>query len=101
MSSKCDQLHRHLVEYDARGNCDYIEERLWLEIRPKAYSYSLGFLDRFSKPYEWEPDTAHECISWLFSTADWRPFNHQLIGRKASLHSWRDGSEQYEAKDMK
>ncbi|HBC00739.1 MAG TPA: hypothetical protein DC032_09190 [Pseudomonas sp.] len=95
------QLHRRIVEYDEPGNGNYIGERLWAELQPQAYFHFLGFLDRFSERYGWEPGTAHEYIARLFRPADWRPFSHQLSGWRESSHYRRGGSEQDESKDMK
>ncbi len=73
------QLHRGLVEYEG-FNGDYIGENLSHHLPKQAFFHLLGFLDRFSERYEWEPGTAHEYLARLGSRADWQPFTHQLGG---------------------
>lgn len=71
------QLHQRLVEYDGL-NGDYVGEQLWSEVSPQAYFHFLGFLDRFSERYNWEPGSAHEYIARLFRPKEVRPFSHQM-----------------------
>jgi hypothetical protein len=73
------RLHRGLVEYEG-FNGDYIGEHLSHRLPKQAFFHLLGFLDRFSERYEWEPGTAHEYIARLGVRADWQPFSHQLGG---------------------
>jgi hypothetical protein len=73
------QLHRGLVEYEG-FNGDYIGENLSHRMPKQAFFHLLGFLDRFSERYEWEPGTAHEYLARLGPRADWQPFSHQLGG---------------------
>ena len=91
------QLHRRLVEY-GEGNGSYIGEVMWSEVSPQAYFHFLGFLDRFSERYVWEPGSAHEYIARLFRPADWRPFSHQMSGwKKASFY--RDSRVSLDSKE--
>jgi len=83
-------LHRRLVEYD-EGNGDYIGEQLRWEISPQAYFHFLGFLDRFSERYGWEPGTAREYIARLFNPAQWQPFSDQV-------KTWKESSYFHEPK---
>lgn len=73
------QLHRGLVEYEG-FNGDYVGEHLSHHLPKQAFFHLLGFLDRFSERYEWEPGTAHEYLARLGTRADWQPFSHQLDG---------------------
>lgn len=77
------QLHRRMVEYEGISG-DYIGGDLQHDISPQAFFHFLGFLDRFSELYQWEPGTAIEYIERLFSTDDWLPYSHQLEGWKES-----------------
>lgn len=79
------QLHRDLVEYEGM-NGDYLGESLSHHLPSQAFFHLLGFLDRFSERYEWEPGTAHEYLARLGSRADWLPFSHQLQGWVESSH---------------
>ncbi len=73
------QLHRDLVEYEGL-NGDYIGESLPHQLPPQAFFHLLGFLDRFSERYQWEPGIADEYLARLGSRADWLPYSHQLSG---------------------
>lgn len=73
------QLHRDLVEYEGM-NGDYLGESLSHHLPAQAFFHLLGFLDRFSERYEWEPGTANEYLARLGSRADWLPYSHQLRG---------------------
>jgi len=79
------QLHRDLVEYQGM-NGDYLGESLSHHLPNQAFFHLLGFLDRFSERYQWEPGTAHEYLARLGSRADWLPFSHQLQGWVESSH---------------
>jgi hypothetical protein len=79
------QLHRDLVEYQGM-NGDYLGESLSLHLPNQAFFHLLGFLDRFSERYQWEPGTAHEYLARLGSRSDWLPFSHQLRGWVESSH---------------
>lgn len=82
------QLHRDLVEYQGM-NGDYLGESLSHHLPNQAFFHLLGFLDRFSERYQWEPGTAHEYLARLGSRADWLPFSHQLQGWVESSHYGR------------
>ena len=73
------QLHRDLVEYEG-FNGDYLGETLSHRLPPQAFFHLLGFLERFSERYEWEPGTSHEYLARLGSRTDWLPYSHQLSG---------------------
>jgi len=73
------QLHRDLVEYEGM-NGDYLGKSLSHHLPPQGFFHLLGFLDRFSERYEWEPGTAHEYLARLGTRADWLPYSHQLRG---------------------
>lgn len=73
------QLHRGLVEYEG-FNGDYIGENLSHRLPKQAFFHLLGFLDRFSERYEWEPGTAHEYLARLGPRAESQPYTHQLGG---------------------
>lgn len=91
------QLHRRVVEYD-EGNGSYIGERMWNEVSPQAYFHFLGFLDRFSERYVWEPGSAREYIARLSRPADWRPFSHQMSGWKEAAY-YRDSRVSLDSKE--
>ena len=58
-----------------------LKTRMMAARMPKqAFFHLLGFLDRFSERYEWEPGTAHEYLARLWTRADWQPFPHQMGG---------------------
>ncbi len=82
------QLHRDLVEYQGM-NGDYLGESLPHHLPNQAFFHLLGFLDRFSERYQWEPGTAHEYLARLGSRAAWLPFSHQLQGWVESSHYGR------------
>ena len=82
------QLHRDLVEYQGM-NGDYLGESLSHHLPNQAFFHLLGFLDRFSERYEWEPGTAHEYLARLGSRSEWQPFSHQLQGWVESSHYGR------------
>lgn len=82
------QLHRRIVEYEGM-NGDYLGEELHWEMGKQGYFHFLGFLDRFSERYEWEPGIAHEYLARLWSRQDWMPFTHQLEGWQESTHYGR------------
>jgi len=73
------QLHRDLVEYEG-FNGDYLGETLSQRLPAQGFFHLLGFLERFSERYEWEPGTAQEYLGRLGSRADWLPYSHQLSG---------------------
>lgn len=73
------QLHRDLVEYEGM-NGDYLGESLWHRLSPQAYLHLLGFLDRFSERYQWEPGIADEYLARLGTRAHWMPYAHQATG---------------------
>jgi hypothetical protein len=79
------QLHRDLVEYQGM-NGDYLGESLSHRLPDQAFFHLLGFLDRFSERYQWDPGTAHEYLARLGSRSDWLPFSHQLQGWVESSH---------------
>jgi hypothetical protein len=73
------QLHRGIVEYEGL-NGDYIGEDLSHCLPTQSFFHLLGFLDRFSERYQWEPGIAHEYLARLGSRAEWLPFTHQMSG---------------------
>lgn len=73
------QLHRDLVECEGI-NGDYIGESLSHHLPHQAFFHLLGFLDRFSERYGWQPGSAGEYLGRLGSRADWLPFAHQQEG---------------------
>ncbi len=79
------QLHRRIVEYEG-FNGDYLGEELRHELCIQAYFHFLGFLDRFSERYKWEPGSAYEYVATSYRPIDWRPFSHQMTGWKESKH---------------
>ncbi len=72
----CLTLRRGLDEYKS-VNGDYIGEQLHWDVSSRAYFHLLGFLDQFSEKYQWEPGTAREYISRLFSQEEWKPFSQE------------------------
>jgi hypothetical protein len=73
------QLHRGVVEYEGL-NGDYIGEALAHQLGNQGFFHFLGFLDRFSERYQWEPGIAHEYIARLGTRANWLPYKHQMGG---------------------
>jgi len=73
------QLHRDLVEYEG-VNGDYIGESLSHHLSHQAFFHLLGFLDRFTERYGWQPGSAGEYLGRLGSRADWLSFAHQQEG---------------------
>lgn len=74
----CLSLRRGLDEYK-RFNGDYIGEQLHWDISNRAFFHLLGFLDLFSEKYQWEPGSAPEYISRLFTEDDWKPFSQEYF----------------------
>lgn len=74
----CLSLRRGLDEYKGL-NGDYIGEQLHWDISNRAFFHLLGFLDLFSEKYQWEPGSAPEYISRLFTEDDWKPFSQEYF----------------------
>lgn len=88
----CLDLRRGLDEYDEH-NRDYIGEQLHWEISNRAYFHLLGFLDTFSEKYQWEPHSASEYVSRLFSKEEWTPFSEEYLRADAPQREAFSASE--------
>lgn len=77
----CLALRRGLDKYKGI-NGDYIGEQLHWDISSRAYFHLLGFLDQFSEKYQWEPGSAPEYISRLFTEDEWKPFSQEYFRAK-------------------
>lgn len=74
----CLALRRGLDEYKSI-NGDYIGEQLHWDISSRAYFHLLCFLDQFSEKYQWEPGSAREYVSRLFTEDKWKPFSEEYF----------------------
>ncbi len=95
----CLALRRGLDEYKSI-NGDYIGEQLHWDVSSRAYFHLLGFLDQFSEKYQWEPGTAREYISRLFSQDEWKPFSQEYSSaetttQQLSAASGRDALNEF------
>lgn len=79
----CLALRRELEEYKGI-NGDYVGEQLHWDIGNRAFFHLLGFLDQFSEKYQWEPGSAREYVSRLFTEDEWKPFSQEYCRTKAS-----------------
>jgi len=79
----CLALRRGLDEYKGI-NGDYIGEQLHWDISSRAYFHLLGFLDQFSEKYQWEPGSAREYVSRLFTEDEWKPFSQEYFRAKTT-----------------
>jgi len=78
----CLALRRGLDEYKSI-NGDYIGEQLHWDVSSRAYFHLLGFLDQFSEKYQWEPGSAREYVSRLFTEDEWKPFSQEYFQAKS------------------
>lgn len=74
----CLGLRRELDEYKG-NNGDYIGEQLHWDIGNRAFFHLLGFLDKFSEKYQWEPGTAYEYVARLMGKDEWKPFSKEYF----------------------
>jgi hypothetical protein len=81
----CLGLRRGLDDYKGINN-DYIGEQLHWEISNRAFFHLLSFLDNFSEKYEWEPGSAREYVSRLFTEDEWKPFSQEYFRTKTPDH---------------
>lgn len=81
----CLALRRGLDEYKGI-NGDYIGEQLNWDISSRAYFHLLGFLDQFSEKYQWEPGSAREYVSRLFTEDEWKPFSQEYFSAETLDH---------------
>ncbi len=81
----CLGLRRGIDEYKGI-NGDYIGEQLHWDISNRAFFHLLGFLDQFSEKYQWEPGSAREYVSRLFSEDEWKPFNQEYFHAQPHNH---------------
>ena len=81
----CLGLRRGLVEYKGI-NGDYIGEQLHWDISNRAFFHLLGFLDQFSETYQWEPGSAREYVSRLFTEDEWKPFSQEYFRAQMSTN---------------
>ena len=81
----CLSLRRGLDEYKGI-NGDYIGEQLHLDISNRAFIHLLGFLDQFSEKYQWEPGSAREYVSLLFTENEWKPFSQEYLRAQTPDH---------------
>ena len=81
----CLGLRRELDEYKGI-NGDYIGEQLHWDIGNRAFFHLLGFLDQFSEKYQWEPGTAREYVSRLFTEDEWKPFSQEFFRAQTPIH---------------
>lgn len=81
----CLGLRRGLDEYKGL-NGDYIGEQLHWDISNRAFFHLLGFLDLFSEKYQWEPGSAREYVSRLFTEDEWKPFSQEYFRAKSPDH---------------
>ncbi|MES1976882.1 MAG: hypothetical protein V4451_02530 [Pseudomonadota bacterium] len=77
----CLALRRELDEYKG-VNGDYVGEQLHWDIGNRAFFHLLGFLDQFSEKYQWEPGSAREYVSRLFTEDEWKPFSQEYFSAK-------------------
>jgi len=75
-------LHKRLVEYRANWNGDYLGEAAHYELSDKAFYHLLGFLDQFSKRYQWEEGDAYEYLSRLGPKERWETFYEDIANWK-------------------
>ncbi len=80
----CLGLRRELDEYKGI-NGDYIGEQLHWDIGNRAFFHLLGFLDQFSKRYQWEPGIAYEYGARLISKDEWKPFSQEYFGSNTNI----------------
>lgn len=81
----CLGLRRGIDEYKGI-NGDYIGEQLHWDISNRAFFHLLGFLDLFSEKYQWEPGSAREYVSRLFSEDEWKPFSQEYFRAQPHNH---------------
>lgn len=81
----CLGLRRGIDEYKGI-NGDYIGEQLYWDISNRAFFHLLGFLDLFSEKYQWEPGSAREYVSRLFTEDEWKPFSQEYFRAKSPDH---------------
>lgn len=81
----CLGLRRGLDEYKGI-NGDYIGEQLHWDISNRAFFHLLGFLDQFSEKYQWEPGSAREYVSRLFTEDEWKPFSQEYFRAQTPTH---------------
>lgn len=81
----CLGLRRGLDEYKGI-NGDYIGEQLHWDISNRAFFHLLGFLDLFSEKYQWEPGSAREYVSRLFTEDEWKPFSEEYFRAQTPNH---------------
>ncbi len=81
----CLALRRGLDEYKGI-NGDYIGEQLNWDISSRAYFHLLGFLDQLSEKYQWEPGSAREYVSRLFTEDEWKPFSQEYFSAETLDH---------------
>lgn len=74
----CFALRRELDKYKGI-NGDYICEQLHWDIGNRAFFHLLGFLDQFSEKYQWEPGSAREYASRLFTADEWKAFSQEYF----------------------
>jgi len=74
-------LHKRLVEY--RGlNGDYLGEMAHWELSNKAFFHLLGFVEQFSKRYQWDEGAASEYLARLGSREQWEVFSNEIASWK-------------------
>jgi len=78
------QLHRRIFEYVGL-NGDYIGEELHYHIGKQSFYHLLGFLDCFSRRYDWDEGSSSEYLLRLGNRADWLPYRHQMEAWKQKL----------------
>ena len=78
----CLGLRRGLDQYKGLKG-DYIGEQLHWDISNRAFFHLLGFLDLFSEKYQWEPGSAREYVSRLFTEDEWKPFSQEYFRAKS------------------
>lgn len=88
----CLGLRRGLDEYKGI-NGDYIGEQLHWDISNRAFFHLLGFLDQFSEKYQWEPGSAREYVSRLFTEDEWKSFSQEYFRDKTPNHQQPAASE--------
>lgn len=75
------QLHRNLFEYKGL-NGDYVGEELHYQLGKQAFYHLLGFLDCFSRRYNWSNVSGSEYLSRLGPRGKWVPYQYQTEGWK-------------------